>query len=210
MVITKELSVFMRDMEPRNHVVLFYDTLESKRSILLNFIADGLENQKGIVYICSDESPEQIRNAMGAFGIDIGANEGAGRLLIHNYDEWYIEGGRAETLKIITRWNETYEEFRDKGLGLRGIGETSCFFKQNMVRELLRYEYALHKILTIPMEAICVYSLQTIVNTGYTEMIMPLIRAHGKVIFTAQGGSMVIEPDAVEASDVESLLDIKI
>jgi hypothetical protein len=86
----------------------------------------------------------------------------------------------------------------------------SCFFREEKVRELLRYEYALHKVLSIPMEAVCAYNLKTIVETGHTEVIMPLVRAHGKAMFTAEGGTMVLEPENVEEKDVERLLKIKI
>ena len=108
-------------------------------------------------------------------------------------------------MKIINRWNETYNRFKEKGLGMRVAGETSCFFNQNKVRELLRYEYALHRVISNPIEVLCAYNIQTIVKTGYTDMIMPLVRAHGKAIFTAHGGSVVLEPEAVEDTDVEKL-----
>ncbi len=55
----------------------------------------------------------------------------------------------------------------------------SCSFRHGKVRELMRYEYALHRVLPIQMEAVCVYSVPTIVQTGYADMIMPLTRAHG-------------------------------
>jgi len=210
MLLSEELDVFIRRIEPTNHLILFYDTAESKHRILFNFLADGLEKGKGAVYICSEERPEQIRSGMESFGIDVDKDERAGNLIIRNYDEWYIEKGRAESLKIIARWNKIHEHFKNKGLGMRAAGELSCFFKHNMVRELLRYEYALHRILFIPMEAICAYNIQTIVNTGYTEMIMPLVRAHGRAIFTANGGSMILEPENVEDSDIERLLEIRI
>ena len=210
MTLIEELNIFIRKIEPTNHVILFYDTFESKHKILFNFLADGLEKGKGAVYICSEERPEQIRSGMEAFGIDVDKNERAGNLMIRNYDEWYIEKGRADSLKICARWNKTHEHFKNKGLGMRVTGEVSCFFKHDLVRELLRYEYALHRILFIPMEAICAYNIQTIVKTGYTEMIMPLVRAHGRAIFTAHGGSMILEPENVEDSDIEKLLEIKI
>jgi len=210
MLQAKEIESYIYGLEPRDHMILFYDTLEGKRNILHGFLADGLGKKKGLVYICSDESPDQVRSGLESYGVDVGANEEAGRLLIRNYDEWYIENGRAEALKIITHWNEAYNRFSGKGLGMRVTGETSCFFRKNMVRELLRYEYALHKILTIPMEAICAYDLQTIVDTGYKDMIMPLVRAHGKAIFASQVGSMILEPENVEDTDIEKLLEIKI
>ena len=210
MLLTEELNGLIREIQPTDHLILFYDTAESKHRILFNFLADGLEKGKGAVYICSEERPEHIRGGMESFGIDVDKNERAGKLMIRNYDEWYIEKGRAEPLKIIARWNEICQHFKEKGLGMRVTGEVSCFFKHNLVRELLRYEYALHRIFFIPMEAICAYNIQTIVNSGYTEMIMPLVRAHGRAIFTAHGASMILEPENVEDSDIERLLEIQI
>ncbi len=204
------MESFIHKFEPHNHFILFYDTLKNKNDILHQFIANGLKNGKGTVYICSDEGPEEVRREMDSSGIDVEIKVEEGMLLIHNFDEWYIERGRVEPIKIITRWSKAFDQFSGRGLGMRAIGETSCFFRQGLVRELMRYEYALHKVLTIPMEAICAYYLKTIVDTGYTDVIMPLIRAHGKAIFTTEGGSMIFEPEKIEDTDVEKLLDIEI
>jgi len=204
------LESFIHEFKPHNHLILFYDTLKNKYEILYQFIANGLQHGKGTVYICSDEGPEEVSREMGSFGINVETKVKEGMLLIRNFNEWYIERGRVEPIKIITRWNKAFDQFSGRGLGMRVIGETSCFFRQGLVRELMRYEYALHKVLTIPMEAICAYNLKTIVDTGYTDVIMPLIRAHGKAIFTTEGGSMIFEPEKIEDTDVEKLLDIEI
>ncbi len=210
MLISKELESFIHKFEPHNHLILFYDTLKNKYGILNLFVANGLKNGKGIVYICSDEGPEEVHRDLNSFGFDVETRVKEGILLIRSFDEWYIERGRVEPIKIITRWNKAFDQFNGRGLGMRVIGETSCFFRQGLVRELMRYEYALHRVLTIPMEAICAYNLKTIVDTGYTDVIMPLIRAHGKAIFTTEGGSMIFEPENIEDTDVEKLLDIEI
>lgn len=210
MLISKELESFIHKFEPHNHLILFYDTLKNKYGILNLFVANGLKNGKGIVYICSDEGPEEVHRDLNSFGFDVETRVKEGILLIRSFDEWYIERGRVEPIKIITRWNKAFDQFSGRGLGMRVIGETSCFFRQGLVRELMRYEYALHRVLTIPMEAICAYNLKTIVDTGYTDVIMPLIRAHGKAIFTTEGGSMIFEPENIEDTDVEKLLDIEI
>ncbi len=209
-MLTEEVHRFIENIEPTNHVVLFYDTPEAKNNIMFNFVSDGLQKKKGVLCICSDEKPEQVRRGMMSFGIDVERAEKRGSLTIRSYDGWYIENGRAEALRILSRWNKTHEQFKMKGLGMRATGETSCFFEHGLVRELMRYEYAMHRILTTPMDAICMYNLQTIVNTGYTDVIMPILRAHGKAIFATRDGSMVIEPENVEDTDVEKLLEITI
>ena len=210
MLLTEEVRRFIEKIEPTNHIVLFYDTPEAKNNILFNYVSDGLKKKKGVLCICSDEGPEQVRRGMMSFGIDVEGEEEKGSLLICSYDGWYIENGRAEALRTLSRWNKAYEQFKMKGLGMRVTGETSCFFEHGLVRELMRYEYALHRIFTFPMDAICMYNLRTIVNTGYTDVIMPILRAHGKAIFATRGGSIVIEPENVEDTDVEKLLEIKI
>ncbi len=205
----EKLTSFIKQIQPTNHIILFYDNLETKRRILYDYISDGLAKGKGIIYICSDESPDEVREGLLSYGIDVEPNERSENLLIKNF-EWYIEKGKADPLKMINRVNDAYRRFSDKGLEMRITGEMSCFFKQNKVRELLRYEYALHKVLSIPIDAICAYNLQSIVDTGYTDVIMPLVRAHGKAIFMAQGGSIVVEPNDVEDTDLERLLEIEI
>ena len=210
MLFSDEVTEYIHNMEPTNHVILFYDSPESKRRILNTYIVNGLENDKGILYICSEETPDQIRESLEASGIDVEKNEGSGKLMIKYYDPFYIENGSCEPLKIVNKWHGILAEMKGKGWGLRGTGEMSCFFRHKMVRELMRYEYALHRILPIQMEAICAYSVPIVVNTGYADMIMPLIRAHGGAIFTTEKGAMIVEPDAIEDYEVERLLDIKI
>lgn len=210
MSVTQEIVHFVNNMKPTDHVLFFYDTLEKKHNVLFNYLSAGLSDGKGAVYVCFEESPEQIRNAMKLFGIDVRRNEEEGNLIIRNYDEVYIENGEADCLKILANWKEIFERFRKKGLGVRATGEMGCFFKHNKVRELLRYEYALHRVLDVPRDGICAYDVNTIVNTGYTEVMMPLVRAHGWAVFTGPGGSMVYQPENVEDYDVKKLLQIRI
>jgi hypothetical protein len=210
MLSTDEMDSLIQGIDTTDHVLLFYDTQESKLRILYSYLAEGLKKGKGIMYIRTEETPQDVYTGLASHGIDVEPNLASGSILTPSYDEFYIVDGKAETLKILNRWHETSSYFQSKGLGLRATGEVSCFFKEGKVRELLRYEYALHKVLYIPMDAICAYNLKTIVETGYTDVIMPLVRAHGKAVFTAEGGTMVLEPDNVEDTDIERLLEIKI
>ena len=208
---TREVIRFVKDMKPNDHAILFYDTLESKHTILFNFLSAGLDEEKGAFYVCSEEKPEQIRREMEAFGLDVKKFEKENALKIYNYDEWYIEDGKAESVRILAHATQAYEKFQQIGLkGMHGAGEMGCFFEYNQVKELLRYEYALHRVLKIPAEIICAYNIQDIVVAGYMEVIMPLTRAHSWSIFTGPYGFVVHNPENVEDSDIEKLLQIKI
>lgn len=210
MLSTQEIDSFIQGVNTTDHVLLFYDTQESKRRILYRYLAEGLKQGKGIVFIHTEETPQDIYEGLAGHGIDVEPNLASGNILTKKYDEFYIVEGKAEPLRILNKWHETSNAFQSKGLGLRAAGEMSCFFLEDKVSELLRYEYALHKVLSMPMDAICAYNLKTIVETRHTEVIMPLVRAHGKAMFTAEGGTMVLEPENVEDKDVERLLEIKI
>jgi len=61
----------------------------------------------------------------------------------------------------------------------------ACFFKHNLVRELIEYEKTLHKVLDIPMIAICAYNAN-ILNKSKDpiNLYSELARAHGTVLFT--------------------------
>ena len=210
MSVTVDIVDFVDNMKPTDHVLFFYDTPQKKREVLFNFLATGLASRKGAVYVCSEETPDQIRDGMRAYGIDVNKNEEEGKLIVRSYDGWYMQDGQVEFVRILAGWKEICEELQKKGLGLRVTGEVSCFFTHGKVRDLLRYEYALHRVFDIPMEAICAFDVNTIVETGYSEVIMPLVRAHGWAIFTGPGGSMIYEPENVEDYDVERLLKIRI
>jgi len=208
---TREVIRFVKDMKPNDHAILFYDTLESKHTILFNFLSAGLEEGKGALYVCSEEKPEQIQREMETFGLNVNKFEKENALKIYNYDEWYIENGKAESVRILAHETQAYENFQKIGFkGMHEAGEMGCFFEHDLVKELLRYEYALHRVLKIPTEAICAYNVYDIVVAGYTEVIMPLVRAHSWSIFTGPYGFVVHKPENVEDSDIEKLLQIKI
>lgn len=205
-----ELDTFIQEVEMNNHIILFYDRPESRNKIIYDYLADGVRKGLGIVYIRTDETESGIAEGLTVRGIDYEPNVAAGNIIVRNYDQWYMDEGQVEPLKIIDHWHTADSHFKSMGLGMRATGNVSCFFEHDKVRELLKYEYALHKVLTIPMDVICTYNLNTIVRKGYTEMIMPLVRAHGKALFTAEGGTMMLEPEKVEDSDLENLMNITI
>ncbi len=138
------------------------------------------------MYVASDENPSQIREAMKRFGIRVGEHEETGALHIFGYEEVYILDGKFSTSMTINLWNKLYKEALKNGFkGLRITGEMACFFKHNLIQELIEYEKALHRVLDIPIIAICAYNANMLNKTDdpinlYTE----LARKHATVLFT--------------------------
>jgi len=83
------------------------------------------------------------------------------------------------------RWSKLHDEAVARGFkGLRVTGEMCCFLEHNLVEELVEYERSLHRVLELPMTAICAYNAKMLAKAKnpinlYTE----LVRAHAAVLF---------------------------
>jgi len=177
---------FVRNLRPTNHVIFLYQFSEAKYNVLFNYLKVGLENGEAAVYIASEESPSEIRDAMKRFGIEVEKNEKAGALRILGYDEFYIIDGKFSTTNTINLWKKLYNEALKHGFkGLRVTGETACFFKHNLIQEFIEYERVLHRVMDIPMIAVCAYNSNMVIKASNPmDLYNELLKAHGTVLFT--------------------------
>ncbi|TFG27699.1 hypothetical protein EU527_18280 [Candidatus Thorarchaeota archaeon] len=184
----QKLARIMDRLKPRDHLVLFYDSTEAKHNTLFSYISKGLELNEAVAYVCAEETPEQIMEAMQRFGIDVERGLRTEALTVLDYTDMYIRDGEFDMDIVMASWAKFYDDAIAKGFkGLRVTGEMSCFVQHDLVEELVEYEHALHTILDIPMIAICAYNsnlLSKIENpiNVYSE----LVRAHGKVLFAGR------------------------
>ncbi len=176
----------VEQLRPTNHVIFVYDYPEGKYNVLFNYLKVGLDRGEAGVYVTSEENPSQIREAMRRFGVKVEKHERTDALRILGYEEVYIKDGKFDITATMNVWSKLYREALKKGFkGLRVTGEMACFFKHNLVQELIEYEKALHTILDIPMIAVCAYNASMLNRSNdpvnlYTE----LARAHGTILFT--------------------------
>jgi sugar-specific transcriptional regulator TrmB len=181
----EKLNQILRNLKPRDHVILIYESIEAKKNTLFSYIDRGLRDGKVGVYICSEETPDEIRKAMVDFGIDVKSYEEKDALRILSYTEFYIRDGTFDLDFVTDTWHKWYNDAIDKGFtGMRATGEMSCFIKHGLVDELIEYEHALHTVLEIPMTAICAYNAETLTNVNNPiDVYSELVKAHGKVLF---------------------------
>ncbi len=182
---SEKMTRIVRQLRPRDHVILVYDSLEAKRDTLFNYLRYGLDNGEAVKYVCSEESPNEIRGAMQDFGIPVSEYEKTGALDIMNYTDIYIRDGKFSVLDIMDTWDKYYSDALAEGFkGLRVTGEMSCFMKHSLVDELIEYEKALHTILDIPLTAICAYNAESLASVeNPIDVYSELVKAHGKVLF---------------------------
>ena len=75
--------------------------------------------------------------------------------------------------------------------GFRVTGEMAFFFEKKMVKELVEYKNALHRVLELPLTAICAYDAEAVAKEGRGGLYLDLIKAHRSVIITGPAGGVV-------------------
>ena len=184
----QELARIMDQVKPRDHLVLFYDSKKAKHNTLFAYIEKGLKMGEAGAYVCAEETPDQIIEAMKKNGIPVERHLESGALIVLDYTDMYIQDGEFDMDRVMDSWSKLYDESVAKGFkGLRVTGEMSCFVKHNLVEELIEYEQALHTILDIPMTAICAYNSDILSDLDNPiDLYSELVKAHGKVLFAGR------------------------
>jgi hypothetical protein len=205
-----EVTQAIRDMPSGTHAVLVYDSKENKRDVLFSHLKIGADTD-GLVYACSEESPQEIREELEGSGVDVDGLEQKGILSVKNYDEVYIVDGKVDAPKIIAGFSDLAWRYAQRGLnGVRAAAEMSCFFTSGKVQELVEYENALHRKFGFPGKGICGYNLVEMGNSGGLEVLWPILKAHSLVIMTGPNGSFALEPEKITNPDIERTMGIKV
>jgi hypothetical protein len=129
----QEITDFVRQMKPTDHVVLFYSKPEEKREVLFTFLKAGLDQGKAAAYMATQESPDEIRHAMQAFGIDVGRLEKSGALHVFPYKELYFKGGGFSIPNVLGLWKTLYEDATAKGF--KGFMHTGLWQGREALRQ---------------------------------------------------------------------------
>lgn len=209
-MVSPSVAHALNSMLPGTHSVLIYDTPENKRDVLFSHLRTGERNSK-MVYVCSEERPEKIRQEMSAYGMDVAGLSQKDRLSISNYDEVYMgQDGRVDIPGIIDGFAKLAWSCQGKNLNMRASAEMSCFFRQGKVVELVEYERALGAKFQFPGMGMCAFNVLEMQASGALDILMPLLRAHGVVLLTGPKGTVIMQPDRIEERHVEEAMQIRI
>jgi len=183
----------VRELKPRDHVILFYEYVQDKYRVVFDFLRAGLDAQEAVAYVAGvDETPSQVRTLLEKRGVDANACEKRGMLQVMSYRDWYLIEGEFDIKRTITLWAKLLSDALAEGFkGLRVAGDATWFFKCDMKRELLEYENSLHRVLDMPLIAICAYSLPVLMEQNEVQLVVDLIKAHNNVIFLGSQAGLV-------------------
>ena len=165
-----------------DHGVFFYRGPQEKHEVLFNFLQAGFQKGEGAIYVASQENSKQIRRYMEDFGLNVKALERDGVLRIFDYDNWYIIDGEVNVSHLTMMSQHVFDEAMEIGLkGLRGCGETACFFEHKKQKELLEYELMVGRKLALPVTVLCAYDVNH-AKSLEEKFFISLIKAHGPVV----------------------------
>jgi len=189
---SQEIVDFVKELKATDHVIMFYSKPEDKREVLFTYLKAGLDHGEAAAYVAAQESPDEIIDSMRSFGVNVDRFQKSGALRVLSYKDFYFKGGKFSIQETMKLWKTLLDEVAAKGFkGLRVTGEMACFFEKKMVKELLEYENALHRVLELPLTAICAYDADSVAKEGRGGLYLDLIKAHRSVIIAGPAGGVV-------------------
>lgn len=182
----QKLINIINTLQPSEHIILVFRSMEAKHDVLCNYLKIGLENGEAVVYITSDNNHNPIKDVLKRFGIDVEKNQKTGALVILGYDEFYIFDGKFDISTTKRLLRQIYDDVMEKGFkGCRVFGEMSCFFNYGLDHKLIEYERSLHRIFDIPIIGLCAYNADDFDKPDSSlELYNNLLNAHSTVLFT--------------------------
>lgn len=138
------------------------------------------------MYVSGVDTPDQVRERMKSFSIDVETYERGGSLEISSYDPWYMRKGVPNpTHEVLENLMKALERATASGKrGMRAASDASFqFIRRGKTKELLEYEASLDKELEGPVAAICAYDSKQVTKVWKGKFLFELIRTHGHAVF---------------------------
>jgi len=184
---------YAKILKTGDHGVFFYRSPHEKHEVLFNFLQAGFQKGEGGIYVASQETSKQIHRHMEDFGLNVKALERDGVLRIFDYDNWYIIDGEVNVSHVTMMSQHVFDEAMEIGLkGLRGCGETACFFEHKKQKELVEYELMVGRKLALPVTALCAYDANH-AKSLKEKFFISLIKAHGPVVTSSFAQEITFE-----------------
>ena len=160
---TFECVDFIRTLPLHSHSMLTSDDRDEKLWRLLNFIYFALIRGYAVVYLAPHNEIEHSKWMMRAFGINVPWYEEQQQLRVLSSKEFFIDKCKSDREKIEQALAELTEEAEAKQFkGVYGAIDTSCFFENGKVEQLVEYELSIGRKPSLNLTALCIYDVSDI------------------------------------------------
>lgn len=143
------------------HFCQFYQTDRDLLDVLVPYFKEGLDNNEFCMWVTSE--PLSVSAAKEALSRAVGNFDNflkKGQIEIINYTDWYVQGGKFDSDRVLAGWVEKEKTARTKGFdGLRLTGNTFWLEKKDW-KDFTDYEEEVNRVIgDHQMIALCTYSL---------------------------------------------------
>jgi MEDS: MEthanogen/methylotroph, DcmR Sensory domain len=172
-----------------DHAAFFYHTKSEQLSVVIPFIAIGLQRNERCLYIAEDNTTAEISRHLQEFGVDALKAQKEGALTIATKHETYLRHGVFQPDKMILDICHAVQGAVDDGYaGLRASGELSWALDlPSALAQMIQYEEALEEHFYSKFAALCQYD-----ESRYPAYIFEhMKRLHPVVV---SGGELIRKP----------------
>ena len=173
-----------------DHNVCFYSSPKERQKVLFSNLKAGLDQNCSALYITSRENIKPAQAEMKDFGLTV---DDPKKMRIIPSRQFYIPDGEFHISRIVEQVKGILDDSLDSGFeGLYVSSDASKVFdymtKNGMLEEWIAYEKFIGKTLPVPLEGICVYSLNQVISNS--QLFFQLIQAHKNTVNAKKNESM--------------------
>lgn len=164
-----------------DHYCGIYSTEEEHRTIITDFLTEGVERGEKMIYIINVQTAEDLRARLLETGIDVDALIRRGQLVILTTRDAYLRGGQFDPDTMISMLRAEVQKALDDGYtGLRATGEmTWALTGEPGSERLIEYESRLAEFFPgSKCSAICQYDRRRFDS----DVLLDTVYAHPKVL----------------------------
>lgn len=176
----------MENLRAGDHAALFYRTRAEQFSVIVPFIAIGLQRGERCLYIAEDNSPALVIKELKKGGVDADSAQRSGALTIATKHETYLRHGIFEPARMTSDLaREVQESIRLGYTAFRATGEmTWALPLPSALAQLSDYEVRLHEEFPGQLAGLCQYDERGFPERVIADMIRihPIVVARGKLL----------------------------
>lgn len=179
-----------------DHLIIVYGSQRQRWNVLTPFLGAGLRLRQRVMVIAPDNSIAEVRDELGAAGLDVAKALADTQLVFVGPNELPIKRLEFDDQALIDYLRRSVEDARRNGWsGLRVAGEWPWFVNDVDLPNLLRYEANVNReFRQWPAVLMCLYDMSKLEPAVVTD----LVSTHPLIVL----GDRVIENDLYKGDGV--------
>ena len=129
-----------------DHICTLFSSREEQLSAAIEYIQQGLNRNERCLYVCSEQTPTQFREALAQAGINVAQEEAKGALVLLTKESGHLKGGYFSAARMIFMLRTAVEDaLKDGFQGLCAAGDMTWLLDEAPgSEEIAEYEALLN------------------------------------------------------------------